>query len=563
MPSKQAKAKRSIGQSWLIKLPLAGLNLLLAMLALWLGMSIPSYFRSVSPLVLDAAAEGTPGLLDMARDQLAAGRPGLALPLLRLADETDPDLRKDLDELYSQHPLYRWSGGPAPYYEQFLSHAAYLRDDETALIPTLLPAEHRAQMNAFLAESPNRNVQILLGTRELTDWQRFYPVYSTSGQPLDATILATALLEQSGSIPDAVRRKLIESALASSEGDLVQMADLESIYLAILTIGRYTSWLPMQALIEACDSIQNLLFTAQSMQQEPGRADVLFASILSGADMDTVSAYLHLHGDRGWASLGTALSKGSGAVEALLEFDKPVYLPPAFWGKLPSQVYTGQQNLKAFAETYPTGAIVARVLAFGLCGVFLVGILRVLVLGVRTRGDNQRRFLVNLDSLVGSILVTLLVWVLIEPGLLDFRPNELGTLQLNLAQFMPDDSLSTLENATSTMLDQVTILVLLLFFVAQLLVFIFGLLKITEIKRQELAPPTKLRLLENEELLFDLGLYVGLGGTVASLILVVLNIVDASLMAAYASTLFGIIFVAILKIGFLRPFKRQLILSNQ
>ena len=69
--------------------------------------------------------------------------------------------------------------------------------------------------------------------------------------------------------------------------------------------------------------------------------------------------------------------------------------------------------------------------------------------------------------------------------------------------------------------------------------------------------------MDNEENLFDLGLYVGLGGTVLSLILVVLNIVDASLMAAYASTLFGIIFVAILKVGFVRPSRRKLILEIQ
>ncbi len=563
MPTKQAQAKRPIGQSWLIKLPLAAFNLLLAVLALWLGMSIPSYFRSVSPLVLDAAAENTPALKDLAEEQLSSGRPGLAMPLLRLAGSGDAAYRPELDRLYEQHPLYRWSGGPAPYYEQFLAQAAFLREDETALIPTLLPAQHRQQMQAFLEQSPNRNVQILLQTRELSDWQRFYPVYSTSGQPLEATILATALLEQAGSIPNTVKHKLIDAAVAAEEGDLARMADLESIYLAVLTLGRYTNWLQMQTLMEACDSLENLLFTAQAIQQEPTRANVLFATTFSGADMDTVSTYLHLHGDRGWASLRTALDKGTGAVTALLQFDKPVYLPPAFWEKLPPQVHAGQQKLKAFAENYPNGAIVARVLAFSLCGVFLVGILRVLVLGLYARGGNERRLLINLDSLVGSVLVTLLVWVLIEPGLLDFRPNELGSLQLNLAQALPDDSLSTLENATSTMLDQVTILVLLLFFVAQLLVFIFGLLKITEIKRQKLAPPTKLRLLENEELLFDLGLYVGLGGTVASLILVVLNVVDASLMAAYASTLFGIIFVAILKIGFLRPFKRQLILSTQ
>ena len=164
---------------------------------------------------------------------------------------------------------------------------------------------------------------------------------------------------------------------------------------------------------------------------------------------------------------------------------------------------------------------------------------------------------------MGAVLVTLLVWVLIEPGLLDFRPNEEGRLEIKLAQVTPADPLQTTENALETMIDQVTILVLLLFFILQLLVFIFGLIKIFEIRRQKVSPEKKLFLMDNEENLFDLGLYVGLGGTVLSLILVVLNIVDASLMAAYASTLFGIIFVAILKVGFVRPNRRKLILETQ
>ena len=59
----------------------------------------------------------------------------------------------------------------------------------------------------------------------------------------------------------------------------------------------------------------------------------------------------------------------------------------------------------------------------------------------------------------------------------------------------------------------------------------------------------KLRLLENEENLFDTGLFVSLGGTVISLILLnVWQLKEASLVAAYASTLFGILFVAVLKI---------------
>jgi hypothetical protein len=549
------------------RIPVACLNLILAVLALWLGMSIPSYFRSVSPLVLQAAAEGTGGPWQLADQQLQAGRPGLADAIMRLP--TVAPLKEAVDErilraneIRSGHPLYAWSGGPAPFYEQFLNQAKFLRSDESSVIPTLLPAEHRRSLSGFLLESPNLNVATLLETRALGGWTRFYPVYSTSGQPLEATILTVALLEQSSAIQMSLQDELIQAAKAPLTAD--EAPDhLESLYIAFLTMGRHCNWIQLQTLVSACQSGEELLFIAQALQEDPDRVPVFIASALYGIPLKEIVAYLHRHGDRGWASHATALGLGKGAVESLLQFDKPVYHPPAFWNRLPAPVHAGQEKMKAFAESFPRTAISMRVLAFSLCGVFLVGILRVLVLGTRTPGSHERRVLINLDSLVGSVLVTLLVWVIIEPGLLDFRPNEQGSLQIKLAQGVPEDTLSSIETAASTMLDQVTILVLLLFFVAQLLVFILGLLKIAEIRRQSVPSQVKLHLLENEEVLFELGLYVGLGGTVGSLILVVLNVVDASLMAAYASTLFGIIFVAILKVGFLRPFRRHLILLNQ
>jgi len=56
---------------------------------------------------------------------------------------------------------------------------------------------------------------------------------------------------------------------------------------------------------------------------------------------------------------------------------------------------------------------------------------------------------------------------------------------------------------------------------------------------------------------------VGLSGTVASLVMLSLNIVQASLVAAYASTLFGIIVTALLKIVHIRAYRRTLILETQ
>ena len=95
----------------------------------------------------------------------------------------------------------------------------------------------------------------------------------------------------------------------------------------------------------------------------------------------------------------------------------------------------------------------------------------------------------------------------------------------------------------------------------QLTVYVFCLIRLSMIKRIKAPAKLKMQLLENEETLFDLGLYIGLGGTVFSLILLTMGIVTASLMAAYASTLFGILFTALVKTMHVRRYKRRLLLE--
>ena len=73
----------------------------------------------------------------------------------------------------------------------------------------------------------------------------------------------------------------------------------------------------------------------------------------------------------------------------------------------------------------------------------------------------------------------------------------------------------------------------------------------------------KLRLMENEENLFDGGLYIGIAGTATALVLQVLQVIEPNLLAAYSSNLFGICCVAIIKIRHVRPYKRTLILAGQ
>ena len=108
-----------------------------------------------------------------------------------------------------------------------------------------------------------------------------------------------------------------------------------------------------------------------------------------------------------------------------------------------------------------------------------------------------------------------------------------------------------------------SLLTLLLFFIIQALIYTACVVKLAEIRRQPLPARLRLKLLENEEHLFDAGLYLGFAGTIVSLILVSLGVVKPSLMAAYSSTSFGIVFVSSFKIFNLRPAKRKLLLEAE
>ena len=115
----------------------------------------------------------------------------------------------------------------------------------------------------------------------------------------------------------------------------------------------------------------------------------------------------------------------------------------------------------------------------------------------------------------------------------------------------------------SFMKDPNALLTLLLFFALQALLYTACLFKLAEIRRQRVPARMNLRLLENEDHHFDAGLYLGFAGTIISLILVSLGFIKPSLMAAYSSTSFGIIFVSVLKIFHVRPMRRKLIFESE
>ena len=108
-----------------------------------------------------------------------------------------------------------------------------------------------------------------------------------------------------------------------------------------------------------------------------------------------------------------------------------------------------------------------------------------------------------------------------------------------------------------------TVISIGVFALLQVITYLICLLKISEIDRQNIPVTLKLRLMENEENLFDSGLYVGMMGTATALVLQVMGVIDQNLLAAYSSNLFGLICVAFVKIRHVRGYKRRLILAAQ
>lgn len=530
--------------------------------ALGLGLSFPIHFRAVSPLLLEEAAAGTDQLADRADEFLNAGKPG---PVALFAQARpslleEPWRRERQEELLRIHPEFRFSGGPAPYFEQFLEVIDVPESQSgSPVMPLLLPADHRKALLGFLETSSNFTVQNLLATRALSGYQHFLPVFSAAGHPLDAAILTTALLEQSGAWQPELSRELRQLARAAP-GDPRALAELERIYLAIVSLATRTNWTQLTALLEQVPDASTLNKLAAATYQEQADFATLYSAILLSRDAPEILAYLEQAPGEGWRVMRRALNLGEGALKAMTAFDQPLYEPPAFVEALPLD---GVENaLKGFTQRNPRVAFILKLVALLLSGYCVALGIAVLARPIARHEfpHARRQPLAHALYAISAIAIAALVWIAAEPRLLEFAPNTATELRLNLAQLVPQPNVSSTAPVTD-MFDQVTLIVLLMFFVLQLSVFTFSLLKIREIKRHDLPPGVKITLLDNEETLFDLGLYIGLGGTVGSLALIVLELVQASLMAAYSSSLFGIIFVAMLKIFFLRPYRRRLILE--
>ena len=262
-----------------------------------------------------------------------------------------------------------------------------------------------------------------------------------------------------------------------------------------------------------------------------------------------MASYLLHYGRAGVTDLRLALSLGQGAVTQLLLRQVPVNRQPA-----PS---FGPATLLALL--YPKLALAAKYLGF-LLGAFCLfrGLESLLFDAPRDAA------LPRVKSGVLAVLTAGMLILATEPFLLKPAPPSEFQFKLTVPVLanLSDPASLTHKEPTLTM-DTSTLISIGFFALLQIGMYLLCLAKMREINNQSSPALLKLRLMENEENLFDGGLYIGIAGTATALVLQVLKVIEPNLLAAYSSNLFGIICVALVKIRHVRPFKRQLILESQ
>lgn len=520
-----------------------------ALAAAWL---IPVNFGAVTPALLAAAGRGTTGVAAYGEQLLDAEKPGPASLVLATARAVEDPGAAALSERLAreaarQPELIPW-GGWDPFLDPLFKRSENTgRTDSTPVLTFFITADARNALRGFLGSSRSQGVQAVLATRAIDRMAHFVPAGRPGGQSLDAVILLAALLYQGEHFSAPLQRELRTLAeTATAQGDL---GALELFYLDLLSLGQRLDWTQLGELLRRTDSTKTVGEFAHLGRVDPEQLPLIYTAALFSDSADRVAAYLLRFGRTGLDDVRLALGHGRGATVQLLSRQVPVN-------------HTSGPALGAVAEIgllHPRGTLAAKYLGF-LLGAFLV-----------FRGLERRLFaptdLVRLPrfSAGGLSLLTAALLILgTEPFLLKADPISEYQIKLVVPVLASiADTTSAQPTPTTVSMDTSTLISIAFFAALQVGMYFICLLKISEVARQPVPPLVKLKLMENEENLFDGGLYIGIGGTATALVLQVLGVIEPNLLAAYSSNLFGITCVALVKIRHVRPFKHKLILESQ
>lgn len=530
-----------------------------------LGLLLPAHLRAVETSVLEQAGRNTPTVVEHGLKMVRDKNLGAARLLLETAQSKELPERDTLasavDELTAQQPdLILW-GHDEPGLKILFGRdrlpPASKSEPFTAFI---VRQDNRRRALDLLRATPNLVVQELLHFHAQTNTVLFSPAESASGQALDAAVAIGGLLLERGQLSVGLSNALL--VLAAEAISRRDSQPLEQVLLDLMSLGQRLDWGQLVAFIGRIDDPETLRRLAGLARQDLDLS-VLFAAVQLCQRPSAVADYLMNFSQTGPRDLGESLRYNAGGLNELLRRNARL-LDTGLGRSLASDSMLGRgyAAVAAYSLRAPRLALTLKWLLY-LGGGFL---LAMAVRAVRRVPALEQPLQVRGFHFVRALLFALgfllVVVLLSEPFLAQDSQKVEFPLRLRLPTVGSAVPAETSVAHTSFM-NQLSLLTLLLFFVIQSLIYTACLIKLAEIRRQTVPARIKLKLLENEDHLFDAGLYLGFVGTIISLILVSLGVIKPSLMAAYSSTSFGIIFVSIFRIFNLRPLRRKLVLEAE
>ena len=593
------------------------LALLLAAAFAYLGFNLPSNFRSLDRRVLATAGKGTQTIKELAEARIEQDQVGPVKLMLAagLVDISEEKVQKATDRQY----YYPFTGGPDEHFAKFLerigddaigkSLSLWNQDAKfSATIFLLLRESNRAAIEDYLQESESPAIKSLLDSRGSKGFKDLDPAHPISGAALDMAVLATALLMKGNYFHPSLEQWLSNTTDQAIRENDISIQELKRFYTAVLTLAVYLDWSQLKELIrtyehwyplektvylfrnfagaargnfaynsvstiEVAPSTEPAVNDEQAVQPVEDVAKdyrpLLYSAILFSSRPAGVVDFVEKHKQDAFEDLETAIRLNESALLLLLDRQVEIYEPPAtmFFMSFAGTALNKLQvpTLLQFVVDKPRLALFLKILCLAIAGALLMGDFVTSFSDIRSQPLASRSLNYGLIGIVFALLAV--IWI--EPSILKGSQPKFDFDVANLFNTVHIEEMTQLANTMGTASAEATnhsatVGIIIGFLVIQLIIFVLGLLKLKSIKNDEGSTVMKLRLLENEENLFDTGLFVGLGGTVISLILLnVWQLKEASLVAAYASTLFGILFVAVLKIGFVRPYRNLLIREQE
>lgn len=415
---------------------------------------------------------------------------------------------------------------------------------DPALKPLLKPSKVKKFNSAF--PHLEKEIETWINWQKGRRGRALFPVDDPRGLPTLALLKLSTLLYAERSYSGSFSAELLE---LRDTAPAKQWGKVEDALMGLLTLSSKYNIRELSLLMQSIDSVDTLMSCAGLFQRIPSEKDV-FLKLHSETPLSLLPKLYERISLRGMSEWEDAIG--------LMSTDPKIYL---YWLSDGRSIRKGwQREWWQFGSQFLPTSFFSSLGKVGLVFFFLILITGVVLVIWHWIPAERGRYGLRIGS---SLLLCLLLGISLE-----WMPSGVGqdlSLKLSGPTAKETTSLDIPLPETENDMKELpieSIQLMLVFLGIQVLIFIWSCIQINKISKHEGDSTLKIKLLDNEDMLFDMGLYIGLGGTVLSLILMVMGQENQGLIAAYTSTMFGIIEVAIFKIFILRPYKQKLIIGT-